>query len=141
MTDSETVLAFDVGLARIGVAVGQSLTATATPLTTLRADDAELATNIAGLVAEWRPQRLLVGMPDDVGSPTSIREHIRAFARGLERYAMPIHFVDESFSSREAEARLRARRQAGGRRTQRADIDAEAARIIAEQWLTTGPPD
>ena len=108
MTDNETVLAFDVGLSRIGVAIGQSVTATATPLATLNAADAALAETLTDLVGQWRPTRLLVGMPDDVGSPTSIRQHIVAFAAELERFGRPVHFVDESLTSREAEGRLRA---------------------------------
>ena len=135
MTDATTVLAFDVGLARIGVAVGQSVTGTATPLPTLNARDESLAELLDNLVAQWRPGHILVGLPDEIGAPSSIRPQILAFAKELERFGCPVHLVDESLSSREASDRLKLRRQAGGRRIQRGDIDAEAARIIAEQWL------
>ncbi|MEM8983033.1 MAG: Holliday junction resolvase RuvX [Pseudomonadota bacterium] len=135
MTDSKTVLAFDFGLARVGVAVGQSITGTATALTTLQASGDALDSAIDTLVGQWRPSRLLVGLPDDSQSASSIRPQILAFAGGLERHGVPIDLVDESFSSREAETRLKLRRQAGARRARRGDVDAEAARIIAEQWL------
>ncbi len=129
-----TVLAFDYGKRRIGVAVGQTLTGTATPLLTLDAADPALDATLAGLLADWRPATVLVGMPDDSG-PTSIRDDIVAFAGTLTDAGADVQYVDESFSSREAESRLKARRQAGARRARRGDIDAEAARIIAEQWL------
>ena len=135
MTDATTVLAFDVGLARIGVAVGQSVTGTATPLPTLNARSDALPEALARLVQQWRPAHILVGLPEAFDSPTSIRPHILAFAEDLGRFDRPVHLVDESLSSREAHERLKSRRQAGGRRIQRGDVDAEAARIIAEQWL------
>ncbi|MEM1261220.1 MAG: Holliday junction resolvase RuvX [Pseudomonadota bacterium] len=141
MTNDQTVLAFDFGLARVGVAVGQSITGTATALTTLHASGAALDSAIDTLVRQWRPSRLLVGLPhNDSSSASSIRKQLLAFADGLARHAIPVDLVDESFSSREAEARLKARRQAGARRSRPGDIDAEAARIIAEQWLQDASP-
>ncbi len=134
---ARTVLAFDFGLKRIGVAVGQSITRSASPLTTLTPrDDAALRKEIASLVREWRPTLLLLGDPSGGTTSESLTEAIREFADMLRETGISLEHVDEAMSSAEASERLIARRRSGaGKRIRKTDIDAESARIIAERWL------
>ena len=138
----ELVLAFDFGQRRIGVAVGQDVTGSASPLGIIdnRDGDIDFAA-IDRLVAEWRPVRLIVGMPlnaDDSAGPLGAA--VRAFVAALERYRLPIVTTDERYSSIEAE-RLLQKARADGRRghIDKAAIDAAAAVLIAERYLAGAP--
>jgi putative Holliday junction resolvase len=118
-------LAFDFGTRRVGVASGNSLTRTATPLRTLSAEGEARFDAIAALIAEWQPDALVVGVPwyPDGAAHANSRQAQR-FARQLHgRFQLPVHEVDERYSTVEAEA--------GGA----SDIDAESAAIILEQYL------
>ncbi len=141
---SAPLLAFDYGRRRIGVALGIPLTHTAAPLTTLTCAtlDEPPWPAIDALLAEWRPGRLLVGLPEARPGSEALRAAIRAFAATLaERYTLPVEFVDERLSSREASERLRQQRQAGRRRrVRKAEIDAQAAAILVESWLMHRTP-
>jgi putative Holliday junction resolvase len=142
--NARTILAFDFGHRRIGVAVGQRITGSATPLTVVRVTvDGPDWTAIERLIGEWQPDRLIVGLPFHAdGSDAEIGDAARAFARELDRFAVPTELVDERFSSTEAESVFRAQRQAGlRRRVQKGDIDAIAAAIIAERWLAIRSTD
>lgn len=133
-----SALGFDFGLRRIGVAAGQSVTGSATPVTTLLANDGlPNWTRVDHLIEQWRPDQLVVGLPYTMdGSEQPITQHARRFARTLgERYARPVYTVDERLSSKEAETRLRELRQQGRRRVRRGDIDSAAACVILESWL------
>jgi len=134
----ETVLAFDFGLRRIGVAVGQQITRSASALETVgQGEDGPDWQRIDALVRDWRPARLIVGLPLTAdGSPSPINDQVADFRRALARYGLPVESVDERYSSLEAEARLREQRRAGLRgRIDKAAIDAAAAVTIAERWL------
>ena len=134
----QTVLAFDYGLRRIGVAVGQQVTASASALGTVgNGEDGPDWARIDALVADWRPARLIVGLPTLAdGEPAPLAAAVRAFCAGLERYGLPVHTVDERYSSLEAGAKLAAgRREGGRRRVAKGDLDAAAAAVIAERWL------
>lgn len=136
----QTILAFDFGRRRIGVAVGQRITGSATPLAVVPATAAGPDwSEIGRLISEWQPDRLVVGLPFHAdGREAEIGEAARAFAVELGRFGVPAEFADERFSSREAESVFKAQRQAGMRkRGQKGDIDAIAAAIIAERWLAT----
>ena len=129
------VLAFDFGLRHIGVATGQQITATATPLTTLRARDGiPDFDEVAGLIAEWKPACLIVGLPlnmDDSDNPITLRA--RRFARRLHgRYGIRTELTDERLSSRAAQDALGA-----GHEDSR--THAYAAKLIAETWLAENP--
>ena len=134
----ETIVAFDFGLRRIGVAVGQDITSSASPLGVVsngeKGPDFE---RIATLVKEWRPNRLIVGMPLHIdGSPGELEPSIREFVAALERFELPIDRVDERHTSQEAEQVLINARQAGSRgRIKKEHIDAAAAVFIAERYL------
>lgn len=134
-----SLLAFDFGLRRIGVAVGQSVTSSASPLGVVANTDGGPDFDAIGrLVADWRPSRIVVGMPLAAdGSPGEMQTHVDAFANELGRYGVRIDLVDERFSSLEAEAALKKARAAGNRgRIRKEDIDAAAAVLIAERFLS-----
>ena len=140
MTAPETVLAFDFGLKRIGIASGDSLTQSAAPrpaaLSGASGPDWQAITRE---VRSLGPARLVVGAPYNVdGSEGAITTAARGFAAELQRrFALPVHLVDERFSSLEATAALQGRRERGERkkRVQRADIDSAAAAVILARWF------
>lgn len=129
-------LGFDFGYKRIGVAVGQQITCSARPLTTL---DAKLGIPnwdaVQKIIAEWRPQALIVGLPtciDDSEQYTTAAA--RGFARQLrKRFLLPVHLVDERLSTVEARAQLFA--EGGYRKIKQSQVDSVAACVILEQWL------
>ena len=129
------VLAFDFGTRRTGVAVGNTLTRSAQPLATLEADtdDARLAA-IATLVAEWRPQALVVGVPVHAdGTPHAMTARAERFAQALEaRFALPVARADERHTTQLAQSALTGARAGRGGRAQR---DALAAQLILQGWL------
>lgn len=136
--DGDVLLAFDFGKRRIGVATGNALTRTASPLTTLTVKDAIPWDELDTLVASWQPALFVVGLPPDTGE-TSIVERVRTFAGELERrYGLSVALVDESLTSAAARADVRERRRSGflRRRTDKGSIDRHAACRIAEQWLS-----
>ena len=135
----ETILAFDFGLRRIGVAVGQSVTASASPLGVVvnTVDGPDFAA-IARFIDEWRPSRLIIGLPIHAdGSPGEMQAHVEDFVRELLRFQLQIDTVDERYTSREAEAVLKKARASGRRgRVSKEMIDSAAAVFIAERFLT-----
>lgn len=132
-------MAFDYGARRIGVAVGQTTTASASPAGVLEVHTAPDWNALGRCVREWSPSRLLVGLPYNMdGSDTLLTATCRAFAAELERrYGLPVELVDERLTSAAATADLREARRSGARtrRVRREDIDAHAARLILETWL------
>ena len=134
----QTVLAFDFGTRRIGVATGNSLTRSAQPLMTLEpGDEPRLWLQLDRLIEEWQPDQLLVGLPDEDQSGIT-QQGAKRFAAALKsRYSLPLDFVAEHLTSFAAEAELKNSRREGHkmRRVRRGEVDAVAARLIAEQWL------
>lgn len=130
-----TLLGFDFGTCKIGVAVGNSITGTATPLTTLgRVKNQPDWTTISGLIQEWQPQTLIVGLPHQMDDTESeIAGRAKRFARQLQgRYQLPVHMADEKLTSREAWSRL------GGIASRDVtQIDAMAAKLILETWFSS----
>jgi putative Holliday junction resolvase len=141
-----TLLAFDFGFKRIGVAVGDTVTAGAVPCAAVRGD-VRAAAGSAG--PDWEaierqiravgPQRLVVGAPyNEDGGSTPMTAAARKFAKELAlRFALPVSCVDERYSSLEAAAALKARRASGARkrRVTREAIDSVSAALILERWL------
>ena len=128
-----TVLGFDFGTRKIGVAVGQTITATATALETLLpVKNRTHWERIGQLIAEWQPDMLVVGLPLDVDdSETDATAPALRFSRQLEgRFHLPVHLVDERYTSFEARDRL------GHRVRQIEEYDAMAAKLILETWLS-----
>lgn len=138
---SETVcvLGFDVGSKRIGVAVGNTLTRSARALAMIdvRADGPDW-TALDRLIADWRPQRLIVGEPLTLdGKSQPATRAARRFAHeAAKRFALPATLVDERSSSREADRVFSEQRRSGqARRRDAAMLDAVAAQVIVERWL------
>jgi len=131
--------AFDYGARRIGVAVGQATTGSASPVGVVAVRGAPDWAALERCVGDWSPSRLLVGLPYNMdGTETVLTASCRAFAAELERrFALPVEFVDERLTSAAATAELREARRSGARarRVRREDIDAHAARLILETWL------
>lgn len=124
----ETLICFDFGEKNIGVAVGQTITATATPLETVHVRNSKPDWNrITKLIGQWRPTALVVGLPLNMdGTRQPMTDLADEFARQLEiRYHLPVHRADERLSTIEAKHRLRDIE----------NLDPVAAQIILESWL------
>ena len=122
---ARTVLAFDFGLKRIGVAVGEPELRTAHPLPPIAAPGFD---SIGRLLAEWRPAQIVVGLPVAEQGEHPLAKKVERFARQLEgRFHLPVARVDERFTSVEAESRLR-----GAKNT---SVDSVAAQLILEQYF------
>ena len=121
---TRTVLAFDFGLKRIGVAVGEPELRTAHPLPVARD-----FSQVEKLVQEWKPARLVVGLPTSVqGEPHAMTKQAEDFARRLEkRFKLPVARVDERYTSVEAESRLKG--------VKKKAVDSVAAQLILEQYF------
>lgn len=134
----ETILAFDFGLRRIGIAVGQQVTDSANPLAVARnGPEGPDWSYIESLLDEWRPARLIVGMPlHEDGKENEMTAAVRQFIVDLERFSIDVEAVDERYSSTEAQELLKAQRASGLRgRIGKEMIDSAAAALIAERWL------
>jgi len=134
----ETILAFDYGLRRIGIAVGQEVSRTARALCTVaNKDSGPDWCAVEQIVTEWRPQRLIVGMPYNAdGTAADFSKEVREFSDALARFDVPVNAVDERYTSLEAAALLKSQRAAKKRgRIQKDSVDAQAAALIAERWL------
>jgi len=130
---SGTLLGFDFGPRKIGVAVGQEVTATAAPLTTLRCrDDKPDWPRIEALIKEWHPDAAVVGLPFNMDdTETEIAPLARRFARQIHgRFGLPVHLVDERLTT------IEARRLLGPKATTREAVDAMAAKLLLETWLS-----
>ncbi|MBB1117101.1 Holliday junction resolvase RuvX [Stenotrophomonas sp. W1S232] len=134
-----TVLGFDVGSRRIGVAIGSAFALSARAIAVVEIPAAGIDwVALDRLLAEWRPQGLVVGDPLTLeGEDQPNRKRAHAFARQLlARYALPVVLVDERSSSIEAARRFAQQRAAGHkRRRDAASLDAVAAAVIIERWL------
>jgi|SRR5262245_23501026 len=141
---ARTVLSFDYGLRRIGVAVGNTLTGTAETLAIVAAQDGEPDWQaIDRCVADWRPSAIVAGVPynESINNDRLATLALR-FADELgQRYGIEVHRVDERLTSREAEDSLRELRRSGAKpkRVRRGDVDREAARLLLLQWLRAQP--
>ena len=131
-----TVLAFDFGTRRIGVAMGNTLTRMAHPLVTIddERNDARFAA-IAALVAEWQPGTLVVGLPTHAdGTEHDMTLRAQRFARQLEgRFRLPVALVDERWTTEAARSMLEDAGTTG--RKGRAARDSVAAQLILQSWF------
>ncbi len=135
-----TLLGFDFGTKRIGIAIAQEITGTANPLTTVTAikhkPDWE---SISRIITEWRPDLLVVGLPLHMdGSEQPMTQAARRFSNQLNgRYQIPVALMDERLSSNEAESILNE--QSGFRSTvfqDKAQIDMISAQLILQSWMS-----
>lgn len=127
-----TILAFDYGQRRIGVAIGNTLTRSARALTVLPNTSATIRFSaIEQLLKEWQPAQLVVGLPCyPDGNPHAMTQHARRFGRQLHgRFSLPVVWIDERYSTVAAQASLAGRQEM---------LDAEAARVILQQFFDEG---
>ena len=136
MNEFKTVLAFDFGLKRIGVAVGQSITQTAKPLPLLPAENgAPKWEQVKQLIEHWQPQLLVVGVPVHMdGTEQDLTRFSKRFGNRLNgRFRLPIEWVDERLTSYEAELMLD---DLGIEPTdKKIGVDSVSAMLILEQWF------
>lgn len=128
-----TVLAFDFGEKRIGVAVGEFLLQQAHPLTVIHGEaNAERFAAIAALIAEWQPTSLVVGLPVSLdGVPHAMTARCTRFANQLRgRFGLVVDYAEERLTSCEAEERLRE--SGHNARSAKAHLDAVAAQLILQ---------
>jgi len=135
-----TVVAFDFGLKRIGLAAGDTLTSSATPRPAIAVSHSGPDWSVIEReLRSLHPRLLVVGAPYNAdGTPGKIAPAARRFAAELEkRFGLPVNMVDERWSSLEANEALKARRASGERRRRirREDIDSAAAAVILQRWF------
>jgi putative Holliday junction resolvase len=133
VTGPATVLAFDFGTRRIGVAVGTTITRSARALATIDAADQDVRNAaLARVIGEWQPALMVVGIPVHAdGTPHAMTERARRFGDELvQRFGIPVEYADERHTSELARMAL-----AGQGREGRHKRDAVAAQIILQAWL------
>jgi putative pre-16S rRNA nuclease len=126
---NQTLLCFDYGEKRIGSAVGQTITATATALEIIKVDNTKPNwETINRLINEWTPDKLIVGHPFTLeGARQKMTDAAEKFSRQLQgRFNLPVELIEEQLSSYEARRELKSTR----------NLDAVAARLILETWLS-----
>ncbi|WP_440993186.1 Holliday junction resolvase RuvX [Cysteiniphilum litorale] len=129
------LIGLDYGKSRIGIASGQMITKTATPIATIAAKQGEPEwQELDKIIKQWRPSDIIVGLPIDAkDQETKITEEARAFAQKVElRYQKPVHLISETFSTREARWRLEEVQNKSNRHLK---VDAFAACVILETWM------
>ncbi len=133
---NSTTIAFDYGTKSIGVAVGQMITGTASPLSAIKANDGiPTWQTIADIFAEWQPQNLLVGLPLNMdGTEQELTQRARKFASRLHgRFGLVVHTFDERLSTVDAKARLF---ELGGfKKLTKEKVDSVSACLIYESWV------
>ena len=133
-----SVIGFDFGLQRIGLATGQTITGTASPLVTLqavnRSPDWE---GIAEQIRQWKPDALIVGIPYLLeGGDSDITRAALNFSKALEhRFKLPVYTIDESLSSAAAAEQIRQSKKLA--KHNKHEIDKMAAAIIVQSWLNS----
>jgi putative Holliday junction resolvase len=134
------IMAFDYGERRIGVACGDTISRTASPLGFVRVESSGPWQQIGMLLKTWMPNLTVVGLPYNAdGSDSTLTGAARRFAAQLkERFSIEVRMVDERYSSMDAQALLKEARASGvrRRRVSKGDIDAAAACVILERWFT-----
>lgn len=134
--ERQIYLGFDFGLKRIGVAVGQGVTKTATTLNILHAiNGAPNWKEVDQLINDWKPKALIVGIPIGPQGEQPITFAARKFATQLERYDIPIHTIDELLTTKEARQRLFD--MGGFQALKKSEIDSFAAKLILESWMNS----
>jgi putative Holliday junction resolvase len=132
-----TVLGFDFGKKYIGVAVGQELTGSASPLGSVKAKDGiPNEQELTKFINEWQPDFLVVGLPLNMdGTEQQLTRDAKKFGNRLSnKFAIKVEFQDERLTTADAKERLFA--QGGYRNLKKDNIDAESARLIIESYFS-----
>ncbi|MDH5325423.1 MAG: Holliday junction resolvase RuvX [Gammaproteobacteria bacterium] len=144
----QTLLGFDFGTQRIGVAVGQVFTQTANPVTTLLVKNLQIPwPQITQLIQQWQPDAFVVGLPLNLDQTEhKVSQGARRFGNQLNgRYNLPVYWVDERLTSHAAEQMLADKgvNKGAGKASNREkrdstySVDSVAAQLILESWLQT----
>ncbi|KJG12047.1 Holliday junction resolvase RuvX [Photobacterium iliopiscarium] len=137
MSKSRSVLSFDYGTKSIGVAIGQELTGTASPLSALKAKDGiPNWDEIEKILKEWQPDLIVVGLPLDLAGKEleTIAPRAKKFANRIHgRFGYAVELHDERLSTVEAKAELFER--GGYRSLSKGNIDSQSAVVILESWF------
>ncbi len=143
---NQFVIGIDFGQKRIGLAIGQTLTRTANPLTTIN-NDGTLWHHINQHISEWNASDIVLGLPLDMsGEEQEITRQVKNFGKKItQKTKLPIHFVDERLTSYAAERQFKESREANlSKAKDKAKIDAMAAQMILQSWFdqqhTQKPP-
>ena len=141
-TQHHVYLAFDFGERRTGVALGQSITGSARPLSTILSTDKQINwEQIDLLLKEWQPSQLIVGVPGDANENKALRKKITRFCTDLAaRSGLPVDTHDETLTSDEAYLHLKNKRQNVKGKINKQDIDQIAAAILLESWMSVNLP-
>lgn len=136
----QIILGIDFGLKRIGLAIGQHITGTASPLETLQLGTSAPRVNLLDpIIRQWKPDAIVIGYPLHADqSESELSNVIKHFAENLKAHSgLPVYLEDEYLSSHEAQNLLREQRQSGHkpRKNQKTDIDKLAAVLILQRWL------
>lgn len=130
------LIAFDFGMKRIGVAIGQTVTQSARPLDTIQAKEGEPNWQaIDNLIKKWMPDAMVVGIPLNMdGTDQRMSQHARHFAQALRnRYLLPVHEMDERLTTKDAREQLF--NQGGYKALQGGQVDRVAAQLILQNWF------
>jgi len=141
-TQNHVYLAFDFGERRTGVALGQSITRHARPLTTITSLNKQPNwPQIETLLKEWRPTQLIVGLPGDVEENKALRKKIKRFCSELsDMSSLPVETHDETLTSDEAYLHLKNKRRHTKGKIDKKEIDQIAAAILLESWMSVNLP-
>lgn len=139
-TQARTLICFDYGTKRIGVAVGQELTGTASALETITTNNKKLDwAAIDRIINQWQPQAIVLGLPvNNDGSDHNMSKAVRKFSNQLQdRYVLPVYYTDERLSSVEAQMLVKKKNHSRHDRLryEKGEIDKLAAMIILQSWL------
>lgn len=140
MPESKTCLGFDFGMKRIGVAVGQTLLKTATPLDTLTSKQGKPNWDaITKLIKQWEVDVIVVGIPLNMdGTEQAITYAAKQFANQCRKqFSIPVYGIDERLTT--VEARQQIFEEGGYRALKQSQVDSIAAKIILETWMNSQP--
>lgn len=143
-SNTQSIIGFDFGQLRIGVAIGQGLTQTTRPIDTVVVKQYKPDwDHISRLLEKWQPDLVIIGLPlTEDGGEQEMSKRARRFANQINgRYQLPIELVDERFSSAEAEHIIRDARRSGQlkRKNSKRAIDQVAAELIIQTWWSEQP--
>ena len=131
-------IGIDFGLSKTGIAVGQSITKTASALTTLHTHGKFNWQGLDKIIEQWQPEAIIIGKPlNEDGQPQLISKQAHNFAKKVKnRYKITVFEVDERYSSMQAQADFAAaRKQGSAKRKHAQNLDAHAAKNILQRWL------
>jgi len=131
-------IGIDFGLANIGIAIGQSITKTASALITIHVNKKFTWDKFDDVINQWKPAAIIIGKPlNEDGQEQLTTKQAHNFAKKLKRrYHLPVHEVDERYSSLEAQDEFAdARKQGKAKKKHGKNLDAHAAKNILQRWL------